>query len=105
VDLVEGDPIAAVVGARRADRDLALGEHVPDDLGDFADLEVGTRSADVEDFVVHALARRIEHGRDGVTVEAAAPRYLPGWATPVVRVPGVREVLTWNLLLVLRKAP
>jgi hypothetical protein len=44
------------------------------------------------------------YGRDDVTVESAAPRYLPGWATPVVRIPGVREILTWNLLLVLRKA-
>ncbi|MCO5973856.1 class I SAM-dependent methyltransferase [Actinoallomurus soli] len=44
-------------------------------------------------------------GRDDVTVEAALPRYLPGWAAPVVRVPGVREFLTWNLLLVLRKTP
>ncbi|MET7822737.1 class I SAM-dependent methyltransferase [Micromonospora zamorensis] len=31
------------------------------------------------------------------------PRYLPTWAKGVVRVPGVREVLTWNLVLVLRK--
>ncbi|GAA4948769.1 class I SAM-dependent methyltransferase [Streptomonospora halophila] len=31
------------------------------------------------------------------------PRYLPRWAKPVVRVPLVREVVTWNLLLVLRK--
>ncbi len=27
----------------------------------------------------------------------------PAWAYAVVRVPGVREVLTWNLVLVLRK--
>jgi SAM-dependent methyltransferase len=52
-----------------------------------------------------AAALRWAHARGGVTVEAATPRYLPGWAAPVVRVPGVREVLTWNLLLVLRKAP
>ncbi|MFI7603497.1 class I SAM-dependent methyltransferase [Micromonospora sp. NPDC049366] len=31
------------------------------------------------------------------------PRYLPRWARGVVRVPGVREVLTWNLVVVLRK--
>lgn len=31
------------------------------------------------------------------------PRYLPWWAKGVVRLPGVREVLTWNLVLVLRK--
>ncbi len=33
----------------------------------------------------------------------ARPRYLPGWARPVLRVPGVREILTWNLWLVLRR--
>ena len=31
------------------------------------------------------------------------PRYHPRWAYPVLRIPGVREVLTWNLVLVLRK--
>ena len=33
----------------------------------------------------------------------ARPRYYPRWARFVLRVPGVREVLTWNLLLVLRR--
>lgn len=32
----------------------------------------------------------------------AMPRYLPWWAVPVVRLPGLREVVVWNLLLVLR---
>lgn len=31
------------------------------------------------------------------------PRYLPRWARSVVLVPGAREVLTWNLVVVLRK--
>jgi SAM-dependent methyltransferase len=35
----------------------------------------------------------------------ATPRYLPGWAGRLLRVPGVREFLTWNLLLVLRRVP
>ena len=34
---------------------------------------------------------------------AAKPRYHPRWAQWVVRVPGVRELATWNLLLVLRR--
>ena len=43
-------------------------------------------------------------GRQGWgEVLAAVPRYLPGWATGLVRVPGLRELLTWNLLLVVRK--
>jgi len=33
----------------------------------------------------------------------AVPRYLPGWTRPLVRVPLLREFLTWNLLLVLRR--
>jgi SAM-dependent methyltransferase len=37
---------------------------------------------------------------DVLTVE---PRYHPRWAHWVVRVPGLREVVAWNLLLVLRK--
>lgn len=31
------------------------------------------------------------------------PRYHPGWARWVVRVPGLREIVTWNLVVVLRK--
>ncbi|SDG63203.1 Methyltransferase domain-containing protein [Sinosporangium album] len=33
----------------------------------------------------------------------AVPRYLPTWTRPVLRVPGLREFVTWNLLLVLRR--
>jgi SAM-dependent methyltransferase len=33
----------------------------------------------------------------------ARPRYHPGWATGVIRLPGAREIVTWNLLLVLRR--
>jgi hypothetical protein len=39
------------------------------------------------------------------TVIDAVPRYLPGWTRPLVRVPLLREFLTWNLLLVLRREP
>lgn len=38
-----------------------------------------------------------------VEVMAAFPRYHPRWARWVLRVPGLREVATWNLALVLRK--
>lgn len=40
---------------------------------------------------------------DGVVLVDAVPRYLPGWTRPVLRVPVLREFLTWNLLLVLRR--
>lgn len=33
----------------------------------------------------------------------ARPRYYPAWTRALVRVPGLREVATWNLLLVLRR--
>lgn len=36
-------------------------------------------------------------------VLAARPRYLPDVAAHVLRVPGLREVVTWNLLLILRR--
>ena len=31
------------------------------------------------------------------------PRYYPAWARAIVRVPGVREVATWNVALALRR--
>lgn len=42
---------------------------------------------------------------DRVEVLDVIPRYHPSWAAWVVRVPGLREVATWNLLLVLRRRP
>ena len=36
-------------------------------------------------------------------VLVARPRYLPDGFAAVLRVPGLREVVTWNLLLVLRR--
>jgi hypothetical protein len=47
-------------------------------------------------------ARRRE-SEGSVEVIEAFPRYHPRWAYWVVRVPGVREIVTWNLVLVLRK--
>lgn len=38
-----------------------------------------------------------------VVLVDAVPRYLPGWTRPLLRVPLLREFLTWNLLLVLRR--
>jgi len=38
-----------------------------------------------------------------VEVLAARPRYLPDAARHLLLVPGLREVLTWNLLLILRR--
>lgn len=38
-----------------------------------------------------------------VEVLVARPRYLPDVAQHLLKVPGLREVLTWNLLLILRR--
>jgi SAM-dependent methyltransferase len=37
------------------------------------------------------------------TLLEARPRYYPRWTRGLLRVPGLREVATWNLFLVLRK--
>jgi SAM-dependent methyltransferase len=46
---------------------------------------------------------RLVRGNRDVTVLAAVPRYYPRWCRVILRVPGAREVLTWNLLLILRR--
>jgi SAM-dependent methyltransferase len=51
---------------------------------------------------VGAALRWARECRD-VDLVAAYPRYHPWWATWVVRVPGLREILAWNLVIVLRR--
>ena len=48
---------------------------------------------------------RLVRARSDVEVLEARPRYYPDWMSWVVRVPGVRELATWNLLLILRRRP
>jgi SAM-dependent methyltransferase len=48
--------------------------------------------------VLHALRARTD-----IEIVDARPRYYPPWCRPLVRVPGLREVATWNLLLVMRR--
>src|SRR5690606_25768596 len=57
-DLVEAHAVAAVVRAAVAERELAAGEDVGDDLGDLTDLVVVAGVADVEDLGVDGLAGR-----------------------------------------------
>ena len=38
-----------------------------------------------------------------VEVVEAAPRYYPEWCNWIVQVPGLREIATWNLMLVMRR--
>lgn len=55
-------------------------------------------------FVVHVgqVLRWAEACPD-VRVLDARPRYYPSWSRPLVRVPGLREVATWNLALIVRR--
>ena len=48
---------------------------------------------------VLSLVRR----RADVAVVEARPRYYPRWCRFLVFLPGLRELLTWNLLLILRR--
>jgi SAM-dependent methyltransferase len=50
-----------------------------------------------------AEALRWARTHPDATLERALPRYHPWWAAWIVRVPGLREVASWNLVLVLRK--
>jgi SAM-dependent methyltransferase len=55
-------------------------------------------------FPVHVgQALRLARGRRDAELIDALPRYYPGVARALLRVPGLRELATWNLLLVLRR--
>ena len=41
--------------------------------------------------------------RTDVEILDTYPRYYPHWTRPLVKVPGLREVATWNLVIVLRR--
>jgi SAM-dependent methyltransferase len=47
---------------------------------------------------------RALRARPDVTIVSARPRYYPSWCGGLVRLPGLREVATWNLLLIMRRA-
>jgi SAM-dependent methyltransferase len=46
---------------------------------------------------------RWAQGRPDVRLVEARPRYYPSYTRGLVRIPGVREVVTWNLWLALRR--
>ena len=55
-------------------------------------------------FAVHiGPTLRALRARPDVTIVAARPRYYPRWCAFLVRLPGLREVLSWNLMLVMRR--
>jgi SAM-dependent methyltransferase len=55
-------------------------------------------------FPVHVGAiLRLMRSRADVAIVDALPRYYPRWCKVIVRIPGLREIATWNLLLILRR--
>jgi SAM-dependent methyltransferase len=46
---------------------------------------------------------RMVRDRRDVEVVDAAPRYYPDWLRGIIRIPVLRELATWNLLLILRR--
>jgi SAM-dependent methyltransferase len=55
-------------------------------------------------FPVHVgTVLRMVRGRADLELVAARPRYYPRWCRVLLLVPGLREVVTWNLLLILRR--
>src|SRR5260370_1109237 len=47
---------------------------------------------------------RALRARPDVEIVEARPRYYPRWCRLLLPLPGVREVLTWNLMLIMRRA-
>lgn len=55
-------------------------------------------------FPVHVgSVLRALRARTDIEIVDVRPRYYPPWCRPLVRIPGLREVVTWNLLLVMRR--
>lgn len=51
---------------------------------------------------ISSVLRAVRARRD-VEIIDARPRYYPAWCRPVVAVPLLRELATWNLMLVIRR--
>jgi SAM-dependent methyltransferase len=46
---------------------------------------------------------RALRARPDIEIVEARPRYYPRWCRSLVRLPGLREVATWNLMLIMRR--
>lgn len=46
---------------------------------------------------------RAIRARPDVQILDARPRYYPSWCRGLIRLPGLREVATWNLMLIMRR--
>jgi SAM-dependent methyltransferase len=47
---------------------------------------------------------KMVRARRDVAVVSARPRYYPAWSRVLLVIPGLREIATWNLLLILRRS-
>jgi SAM-dependent methyltransferase len=55
-------------------------------------------------FPVHVgYVLRELRARADIEIVDARPRYYPSWCRPLVAIPGLREVATWNLMVVMRR--
>jgi SAM-dependent methyltransferase len=55
-------------------------------------------------FPVHVgQVLRAVRARDDIEIVVARPRYYPPWCRLILLIPGLREVVTWNLMLVMRR--
>jgi SAM-dependent methyltransferase len=55
-------------------------------------------------FPVHVgYVLRLLRARTDIEIVDARPRYYPTWCRPLVAIPGLRELATWNLMLVMRR--
>jgi SAM-dependent methyltransferase len=55
-------------------------------------------------FPVHiGSVLRAVRARPDIEIVDARPRYYPDWCRPIVLIPAVREIATWNLMLVMRR--
>lgn len=82
-------------GARAADSYTRRHGHPPKNRYGVSLFPVSARSG------LEWAARRERSGQ--IERLATIPRYLPSWADALMRVPGLREVVTWNLALILRR--
>ena len=46
---------------------------------------------------------RTLRARPDIEIVEARPRYHPRWCRLLVWLPGLREVVTWNLMLIMRR--
>jgi SAM-dependent methyltransferase len=55
-------------------------------------------------FPVHVgYVLRALRARTDIEIVSARPRYYPPWCRIIVAIPGLREVATWNLMLIMRR--